>query len=417
MHRMPLAAAALLALPIAAQESRAQESRAVAVELPALAQSRYFRIDPQPGTKTPKDGFGLLVVLPGGPGTADFLPWVERSVVPQLPAGFVAAMLTAPQWRADQGIVWPTVQNPVDGMQYGTEAYVRAVVADVQKAHAIDRQRLLLLAWSSSGPAAYELLLSGEPAFRGAYVAMSVFRDPGQKRLQKAKGLRFVLDQSPDDTTTRFVFAERAQRALCDAGATVWLQTYRGGHGWHGDAKARLQQGLRWLCSDEPPPPSADDLQAASDNLLRNGGFEDQLAGWQVFGNSGRMQAEAAAVPGCTGKAALHLRKKGGVPLDLVRQEVRKLAKAEQLLVSCRVRSSGCGNALVKFFLYDDADRVVAEQVDLVQLRGDQDWQPVQKAFDARRASYGVLQVVMVLDGEVWVDDVRVVAAEPAKGN
>jgi hypothetical protein len=389
----------------------AQDARAVEVRLPALAQSRYFRIDPVPGTATPKGGFGLLLVLPGGPGTADFLPWVENGVASQLPADFVTVMLTAPKWTADQAIVWPTTNSQVVGMQYSTEDYVRAVVADVRKAHVIDPARTALLGWSSSGPAVYELLLGETPPCSRAYIAMSVFRQLSRAQQQAAKGARILLDQSPDDRVTKFEYAERAQQQLGECGAAVRLMTYRGGHGWLDAPQARLHEGRRWLLGDEPPPAP---LQAVGANLLQNGSFDRDLTSWQVLGNSGTMTASVDRDAAKVGKGCLHLHKTGAMPLDLVAQEVRKLGKAEQLLASCQVKCKGCRNAWVKLFLYDAEDEVVHQDVDLVHLRGDQDWQLVQKSFTVGKASYAVFQVVMVLGGEVWVDDVQLTAAAAA---
>lgn len=411
MHRTPL----LLVLALLGTPLAAQTSRAVAVELPALPKSRYFRIDPQNGTKTPAAGFGLLVVLPGGPGTADFLPWVENGIVAQLPKDFVGVMLTAPKWTENQAIVWPTEQDKVVGMRYGTEAYVRAVVADVQKAQVIDEKRRYVLAWSSSGPAVYQLLLSDDSPFVGAYIAMSVFRGLG-KQARRVHGIRFVLDQSPEDRITKFTFAERAQTELTAAGGIVRLLTYQGGHGWLDDPQARLRSGLQWLLGNEPAPPAAAALQTTGANLLRNGDFEADTDDWQVLGNSGTMRAEIdrdAAV----GKGALHLKKTGKLPLDLVRQELRKLGGATTLIASCQVKCKDCRSAFVKFFLYDALDRIVHEDVDLVHLHGDQDWQQVQKSYEVGKATYGVFQIVMVQGGEVWVDDARVAAAAPAPAN
>src|SRR5206468_1678202 len=148
--------------------ARAQEHAAAdATErtLAALPRSRYLLLPPLPAGAEDA-ACGLLVVLPGGTGSADFLPFVRDGVHAQLPA-FCCAMVVAPKWTADQQIVWPTARSKVAGMRYTTEEYVRAVVADVRRAHTIDDRRVLLLAWSSSGPAAYATLLGENSPFRG----------------------------------------------------------------------------------------------------------------------------------------------------------------------------------------------------------------------------------------------------------
>ena len=40
---------------------------------------RYFLVGPHQGVAAPKKGYGLLVVMPGGDGSADFHPFVDWS--------------------------------------------------------------------------------------------------------------------------------------------------------------------------------------------------------------------------------------------------------------------------------------------------------------------------------------------------
>src|SRR4029453_19329523 len=39
---------------------------------------RYFLVGPHPGDTAAKEGYGLIVVLPGGDGSAEFHPFVKR---------------------------------------------------------------------------------------------------------------------------------------------------------------------------------------------------------------------------------------------------------------------------------------------------------------------------------------------------
>src|SRR5262249_41797255 len=127
----------LVAAGVAAQDP--PPSRAVTPTLGALPQSRYFLMPPRDlkADAKPAAARGLRVVLPGGPGSADFLPFVENSVHAQAPELW-CAMVVAPKWTDDQQIVWPTERGKAKGMRYSTENYVRAVADDVAKAAAID---------------------------------------------------------------------------------------------------------------------------------------------------------------------------------------------------------------------------------------------------------------------------------------
>lgn len=251
MARLHRALPGLVAGLVLVSPSPNAQERSKAIELPRHEGGRYFLIDAR--GEAPEQGHGLLVVLPGGAGTADFLPFVENGVLGAAPEEFVGAMVTSVRWSEDQEIVWPTQRNRVRGMRFSTEDYVAAVVDDVARRTNIDRERVLLLAWSSSGPDAYEIALARRTSFAGFYVAMSVF-NPQRSALARARGRRFVLDQSPEDQVTPFRFAAEGHEVLTGRGAQVWLRTYAGGHGWHDAPIPRIRDGLRWLASDEPAP-------------------------------------------------------------------------------------------------------------------------------------------------------------------
>jgi hypothetical protein len=51
------------------------------------AQKRYFLIGPAKDAKAPAAGYGLVVILPGGDGSADFHPFVKRIFKNSLPEG------------------------------------------------------------------------------------------------------------------------------------------------------------------------------------------------------------------------------------------------------------------------------------------------------------------------------------------
>ena len=108
------------------------------------------------------------------------------------------------------------------------------------------------------------------------------------------------------------------------------------------------------------------------------------------------------------GKQSLHLTKTGGMPLDLVRRDV-DLAGAQKVTVSAWVAAEAAGNAFLKFFAYDASGATVSTDVDIVQLRGDREGGRVEKTWQLDgKAETGAVMLVMVMDGEVWLDDVQV---------
>src|SRR5437763_891952 len=63
---------------------------------------RYFLIGPAKDAKAPKDGYGLVVILPGGDGSADFHPFVKRLYKSAVPEGYLVAQPVAFKWQKDQ---------------------------------------------------------------------------------------------------------------------------------------------------------------------------------------------------------------------------------------------------------------------------------------------------------------------------
>jgi predicted esterase len=304
------------ALVLAALATAQQKpSRAVEHTLKDFPRGVYFTIPakaPVAGKKGP-----LLVVLPGGDGSRDFLPFVEKGILASAPEDCTGVLVTSVKWRDDQKVVWPTAQSEVQGQQWTTEAFVAAVVAAVQEEAAIDPKRIAVLAWSSSGPAVYPMLLDPKEPFARGYVAMSMWPAVDKQELAAAKGRRFVLDQSPDDQVTAFSHAREGYTALAAAGATVQMSTYRGGHGWQDDPLARLRANLAWLYSEQAakaPAWPAGTEPSTDGNLLQNGGFEGGVVGWQEVDNSTRLQVAAVTDDKVQGEKALHLQKRGALP-------------------------------------------------------------------------------------------------------
>lgn len=400
----------MLTLGFSATAMRAQEpaSRAVERSLPSLPKSCYFVVPRKQAPVAGKKG-GLVVVLPGGDGSREFLPFVENGLLAQVPDDCTGVLVTAVVWTEGQKIIWPTEQSRVEGMQYTTGDYVRAVVAAVGADHPFDPARAVVVAWSSSGPAVYPLLAAKDGPFARGYVAMSVW--PKGLDLAAVKGRRFVLDQSPEDQTTSFSHVREAFAVLTKAGAAVRLSTYEGGHGWHDNPLPRFRKGLTWLLSDAPAPkPEWPEAKKASakgkvENLLQNGGFEKGLTGWQVVNNSKNLKAEPTKDDKREGKQALHLQKQGGGALDLVTQSV-ELPEGAMVQVRMQAKANGAKNAWLKVFVYGKDDKPLHEDVNLVHFTGDAEWKPIEKSWSAEGAVRAVVQMILVGDGELWVDDV-----------
>jgi len=213
---------------------------------------RYFLIGPN-ASPVPADGYRLLVVLPGGNGSADFQPFVRRIWKHALGPDFIVAQPVAVKWMPDQQVVWPTKSDPkVPGQQFTTEQFVRGVIDDVKSRHRIDARRVILLAWSSGGPAAYQLSLEKDTPVTGSFIAMSVFKPGDLPPLTQAQGRPYYLLHSPDDRTCPFAMARQAQSRLREAGALVEMKTYRGGHGWNLPVWPAIREGVHWLVLHPP---------------------------------------------------------------------------------------------------------------------------------------------------------------------
>ncbi len=208
---------------------------------------RYFLIGPAKDAAMPAAGFGLVVVLPGGDGSADFHPFVKRIFKHGLGGEYLVAQPVAVKWTPKQTVVWPTEKLKADKMKFSTEAFVEAVIEDAAKRHKIDRNKTFVLAWSSGGPAAYAISLKEPRTVAGAFIAMSVFRPDWLTDPKAAKDRAFFLYHSPDDRVCPYRMAEQAVKTLEANGAKMNLQTYEGGHGWRGPLYQHIREGVVWL--------------------------------------------------------------------------------------------------------------------------------------------------------------------------
>jgi RNA polymerase sigma factor (sigma-70 family) len=217
----------------------------------------YFLIGLDPNRKPPADGCRLLVVLPGGDGSADFHPFCRRLHKHALDEKWLIAQLVAPKWDAKQfdRVVWPTEGLRYPGARFTTEGFIDAVIKDAGSKAKINPQCVFLLGWSSGGPPCYAATLRPGSAVQGAFIAMSVFKTEQLPALENAKAKTFYLLQSPEDKVTPLRFAEAADKSLSAAGAKTHLQRYEGGHGWHGDMWDMIRDGVAWLETNRPSSP------------------------------------------------------------------------------------------------------------------------------------------------------------------
>lgn len=205
---------------------------------------RYFMIGKG---KEPANGYKLMLVMPGGDGSADFNPFVQRLWKGALPEGYILAQLVAPKWSEDQfnQIVWPTNKQRWATMKFSTEQFLESVIADVQKSTKIDPKHVYTLSWSSGGPAAYAASMTSR-SIKGSFVAMSVYKPDQLPPASAAKGHAYYLLHSPTDFIP-IAMPRKAVDELSKAGAKITLDTYEGGHGWHGDVFGMIRKGVEWL--------------------------------------------------------------------------------------------------------------------------------------------------------------------------
>lgn len=214
---------------------------------------RYLLAGPRKGDKEPEKGFGVLVVMPGGDGGANFHPFVKRIYKNAVPDGFLVVQPVSVKWTPEQQIIWPTEKSKVDGMKYTTEEFVEGILEELAKSRKIDPARVFTLSWSSSGPAAYQISTREKGLVKGSLIAMSVFRAK-EFASSRAQGQAYYILHSPEDKVCPFKMAEQARDTLQKAGAKVAFATYAGGHGWQDDPFGKIRAGLEWLLDPKEQP-------------------------------------------------------------------------------------------------------------------------------------------------------------------
>src|SRR4051812_27255960 len=195
----------LLALGICSQAQEISPQISVQTRMVGTnALEKYFLIEHRSETNanTPR---GLILMLPGGPGGADFLPFCANVLTLYgIPKDFVAAELVAPQWsKDDTRIVWPSKTFPDAKAKFTTEDFVAEVREDVCRLRKIDERYIFTLGWSSSGHVLYSVSVS-DPKVRGSIIAMSRFLTNRFGPMEQRRGKNYFLYHSPDDRICRF---------------------------------------------------------------------------------------------------------------------------------------------------------------------------------------------------------------------
>ena len=189
---------------------------------------------------------GLLLVMPGGDGSAEFHPFV-KSIQGSLPDGYLVAQLVAVASKNEKQVVWPTEKLKDQKQTFPTQEFIENVVQAVRAKHKLDDTRIFTLGWSSSGSAAYGSVLTPKSPVKGAVVAMSVFQPGVLPDLAGAKGKRVAILHAKGDKLIPIRIAETAEKRLIEAGAHVQFVEMPGGHGWGDDPLGRIGAAVEWL--------------------------------------------------------------------------------------------------------------------------------------------------------------------------
>ncbi len=203
---------------------------------------------PPIGKTQPENGWGLLIVMPGGDGAIGFAPFVGGTIRAEAGEDYAVVQLVAPPIEGDgrNSIVWPRLGSKDARVDFTMEPIWRGAIAAVKKERVIDPSRVWVMGWSSGGPPSYLAAVEDDSEVRGAFVVMSVFREDEYPTIANAKGKSFYLLHSAQDFI-KMSHPEQAKASLEAAGARVKLQTYEGGHGWQGDSMKRIGEAVKWL--------------------------------------------------------------------------------------------------------------------------------------------------------------------------
>lgn len=397
-------------------------------------QMRYFLVGAAADAPAPAEPRGLLVVLPGGDGSAEFHPFMRRIYKNVLGQRWLLAQAVAPQWDKKQAssIVWPTAALAYPGVQFTTEEFIEAIIADVRAKAKIDAKRIFLLGWSSGGPPCYAAALRKETPVTGAFIAMSIFKPQQVSAIENARGRAFYLLQSKDDRVTPIRFAELAEETLGAAGASVRLERYDGGHGWRGNVWKMIGDGIQWLekpvsASIKAADPALKDPAGTESpagkpgaNILLNPSFEagdKSPADWESGAEIDGVEYVWDKNVGQKGKASLCLNKsaKRYFPIAQWSQIVKRETDRPLLQVSAQVKAERVTKATIDVIFLDENDEMISHEwaayigaKEAKDSPAQHDWKEYQGKVKIP-AKTRKLQIGLQIygPGKVWFDDLR----------
>ncbi len=418
--------AGLLLFPLAARgQGDVADIPSVLQKADGDADKQYFLIGPKPGAAEPKEGYRLLMVLPGGDGSADFNAFVRRILKNGLPDSYLVAELVAPAWSNDGNrVVWPTRKLPAEGMKFPTEEFIHAVYQDVRARKKIDLRYVFTLGWSSGGTPCYTAALEPNRVVTGSYVAMSVFKPDLLPPLSNGKGTPFFILHSPQDAIP-IRMARQARDLLAEQGAKTNLVTYKGGHGWRGDVYGNIRQGVEWLEAnaakpiDQPPAPAVQATAPSGPKLaLANPGFEegtDSPAGWQMGAQLDGVTYTWDRSAAHTGHASLRLDKSVNhyFPIAQWFQQVPNSSTARRLKVSAWVKARQAYKATVDVQFSADGEQWTHQWAAYIGARdpgdppADHDWKRYEGMVNIPEGTKQILIGLQIYGpGTVWFDDI-----------
>ncbi len=390
----------------------------------------YFLIGASAEKPVPDDGFGLVIVMPGGDGSADFNPFVRRIYKFALPKTYLVAQPVAVKWTPKQQIVWPTKKNKVPGQQFSTEEFVEAVVKDVRKKYKLNDKHIFTLSWSSSGPAAYAISLQERKSVTASFIAMSVFRPDWLPPLKNADSHDYFLYHSPDDEVCPFRMAQRAKNILEQNGAKTKLVTYEGGHGWRGNIYGNIRSGIEWLenaVSSEETKEEAEELTVADANRIEQAGkfllyedFEtgdDAPDGWQKGAQVEGVHYIWNRAVDYNSKSSLCLRKTVNKfsPVAQWHKTVQHSTSNRRVQVTVQVRALQAAKATVDLQFLDENGQIIEHKWAAyigAKEQGDRpathNWKQYSGTVDIPDGTQQITFALQIYGpGAVWFDDLK----------
>lgn len=137
------------------------------------SQSFFVADDPKKryllsGTVKPEKTQNVLIVMPGGDGSADFHPFVKRIYMNALGEDWVLAQPIAPNWdNSPDRVVWPSVGSPYPAAKFTMEEFLDGMLDELHTREKVKLGKVFMLGWSSGGPAVYSYLAHGKHPVEG----------------------------------------------------------------------------------------------------------------------------------------------------------------------------------------------------------------------------------------------------------